>query len=106
MKLSLKQQLFTRMVGRLIKFATDNGFELTVGDAYRDRNAIYPYKVHPNSLHYSRLAIDLNIFRNGKYLRQAEDFIELGEFWESIGGTWGGRFRDGNHFSLEHKGMK
>ncbi|HAO1973206.1 TPA: M15 family peptidase, partial [Escherichia coli] len=31
-----------------------------------------------------------------------------GEYWESIGGTWGGRFSraDGNHFSLEHNGVK
>jgi hypothetical protein len=27
-------------------------------------------------------------------------------FWESIGGSWGGRFNDGNHYSLEHRGMK
>lgn len=30
----------------------------------------------------------------------------LGEYWESIGGTWGGRFNDGNHYSLEHNGVK
>ena len=31
---------------------------------------------------------------------------ELGEYWESIGGSWGGRFNDGNHYSLEHNGVK
>ncbi|HBJ0947911.1 TPA: M15 family metallopeptidase, partial [Escherichia coli] len=32
-----------------------------------------------------------------------------GEYWESLGGSWGGRFKsrpDGNHFSLEHNGVR
>ena len=32
--------------------------------------------------------------------------VTLGEWWESQGGTWGGRFRDGNHYGLEHDGAK
>jgi hypothetical protein len=57
-------------------------------------------------LHKSRLAIDLNVFRDGKYLTTGEQYTDLGEFWESIGGAWGGRFNDGNHFSFEHNGYK
>jgi len=108
MKLSCKQQLFTFMTGQLIKFAYDNGFGLTYDDAKRDVRIKYPYKVHPNSLHYLRLAVDYNVWRGNKLLNKSEDFMELGEFWESIGGAWGGRFAsgDGNHFSLEHNGMK
>lgn len=33
----------------------------------------------------------------------------LGQYWESLGGSWGGRFKsrpDGNHFSLEHDGVR
>jgi len=30
----------------------------------------------------------------------------LGEYWEGMGGSWGGRFSDGNHFSLTHNGVK
>lgn len=30
----------------------------------------------------------------------------IGEYWESIGGAWGGRFNDGNHYSLGHGGRK
>jgi len=30
----------------------------------------------------------------------------LGEYWESIGGSWGGRFGDGNHYSLKYKGRR
>ena len=98
-----KQRKFTRMVADLIVFAYDNGYELTFGDAYRDSRVTYG---HPESLHRSRLAIDLNLFKDQVYLTSTDDHRELGEYWESIGGTWGGRFSDGNHYSLEHNGMK
>lgn len=58
------------------------------------------------SLHGDRLAIDLNVFVNGVYQTQTEAYRPLGEKWESLGGTWGGRFGDGNHFSIAHEGRK
>lgn len=111
MTLGQKQRKFTEMIGRLIAFAYANGYELTFGDAYRDP------RVHgavgdkvgysaANSLHKERLAVDFNLFKDGKYLSATEDYKPLGDFWESIGGTWGGRFKDGNHFSIEHQGRK
>ena len=110
MKLRKKQSKFAKKVGLLILFAYDQGFELTFGDAWSrsgyklyDKNK-YPYRPHKRgSFHYKRLAIDLNLFKDGKYLRSTEDHRPLGEFWESIGGTWGGRFKnkDGNHYSWE-----
>ncbi|MCF4091851.1 M15 family metallopeptidase, partial [Escherichia coli] len=61
-----------------------------------------------NSLHTLRLAVDFNLFINGEYQADTDAYRPLGEYWESIGGTWGGRFSraDGNHFSLEHNGVK
>lgn len=59
-----------------------------------------------NSLHEKRLALDLMLFKDGVYLMRTEDYRPLGEQWELMGGTWGGRFSDGNHFSLEHEGVK
>ena len=91
------------MVASLIQFAYLKGFELTFGDAYRDPRVSHGHK---NSLHRKRLAIDLNLFKYGKWLTSTEDHRPLGEYFESIGGTWGGRFEDGNHYSLEHDGMK
>lgn len=100
MSLRKKQSEFARMVGELIGFAYANGYELTFGDAWaRDGHK-------KNSLHYIRLAIDLNLFKAGKWLKKTDDHLPLGEFWESIGGAWGGRFGDGNHYSLEHNGKK
>lgn len=111
--LGQKQRRFTRMVGLLIEWAYQNGYELTFGDAYRD------HRVHgavgekkpgsyssANSLHKDRLAVDFNLFKDGVYLKTTEDYQPLGDYWESMGGAWGGRFNDGNHFSLAHQGRK
>jgi len=59
-----------------------------------------------NSCHKLRLAMDLNLFKDGKYCTDGEAHKPLGEKWESMGGSWGGRFQDANHYSLEHDGFK
>jgi len=100
MTLRQKQSVFVLMVARLITEAYELGYEMTFGDAY----ATTGHK--PRSLHYERLAIDLNLFKDGKFLDKTEDHRVLGELWESMGGAWGGRFNDGNHYSLEHEGRK
>ena len=110
MTLGEKQRKFTRMIADLIVFAYDNGFELTFAEAYRtpEQAALNAKagKGISTSLHLDRLAVDFNLFKDGAYLTQTEDHRPLGEYWESIGGAWGGRFKDGNHYSLEHGGRK
>lgn len=106
-----KQSRFARMVARLIDEATAAGYEVTLGDAYRDPRlhgapGVKAGYGSASSCHKLRLAIDLNLFRDGKYLEGTEAHKELGEWWEAHGGTWGGRFNDGNHYSLEHEGMR
>lgn len=95
MSLSKKQREFTRMVGRLISFASSNGYELTFGDAYAKSGH------SKNSFHYKRLAVDFNLFIDGEYQSTTKAHDPLGEYWKSIGGTWGGDFKrkDGNHYS-------
>ena len=100
MTLREKQSKFARMVADLIIFAYQNGYELTFGDAYAQTGH------RSGSLHYSRLAIDLNLFRDGRYLKKTKYHAPLGEYWEKLGGSWGGRFGDGNHYSLEHGDRK
>ncbi len=122
MRLSELQQKFVRMVVQdLIPMAWLLGYEVTFGDAYRDprvHGEVGEKKGYgrSKSLHKSKLAIDLNLFANGRYLSDTSDHKRLGEYWESIGGTWGGRFgesspgkgdgHDGNHYSLEYQGRK
>lgn len=109
--LGQKQRRFVRMLGQLIHFADEKGYELTVGDAYRDPRVHGEMGVKKSysaasSVHKQRLAMDFNLFKDGVFLTKTEDHKVLGEYWESIGGTWGGRFNDGNHYSLEHEGKK
>lgn len=103
MKLIDAQQQFSRMVPRLIDKAHELGFEVTLGDCFRGPSIPYG---NPNSLHKVRLAIDLNLFFDGKFLQETADHRQLGEWWESVGGSWGGRFNDGNHYSLAFGGMR
>jgi hypothetical protein len=134
--LGQKQRRFPMMLAALIQWAYSQGYELTFGEAYRsdeqaEINALgetlrsrladlvalqFPdlaSKIRNNtgsgirtSLHGERLAVDLNLFIDGVYQTQTEAYRPLGEKWESLGGTWGGRFGDGNHFSIAHDGRK
>jgi len=100
LSLRSKQSLFVIMVARLIEFAYSEGYQLTFGDAWATDGHM------SRSLHYIRLAIDLNLFRDGEYLKDTESHRPLGEYWESIGGSWGGRFKDGNHYSLKYGNLR
>jgi hypothetical protein len=104
MTLREKQSLMVRCLGRLLLFAEWRGWEFTLGDAWRpDRQGHMP-----NSLHYDRCAIDLNLFVGGEWITRGDHpaYQELGRFWESLHelARWGGRFDDANHFSVAHVG--
>jgi len=113
MKLGAKQELFMRLLPRLIDKAHELGFEIRGGDLFRDRRLHGDIGErrgygHRNSGHKLKLAIDLNLFLDDKFMQQTEDHKELGEWWEAQHELcrWGGRFNDGNHYSLEHNGNK
>ena len=93
MTLGQRQRIFTRNVARLIEFAYDIGFELSFG------NTTAPTGL-ATSLHPQRLAIDLNLFRNGKYLRSTRSHEWLGAYWSNLHprNRWGGEFGDGKHY--------
>jgi hypothetical protein len=102
MSLRTKQSRFVEAVGKLIAYAYSNGYQLTLGDGYRDPRADFPYS-SKSSRHTMRLAIDFNLFRKnsaGKwvYCMHTGDFTALGKYWVELGGIWGGSFNDGNHF--------
>jgi hypothetical protein len=112
-KLGDKQKLFTRLLPALLNKAHELGFEVTLGDAFRDPRLFglvgeaRGYGAQ-SSCHKMRLAIDLNLFRGNDYLTTTADHQQLGEFWERQHELcrWGGRFNDANHYSLTHAGSK
>lgn len=113
MTLSEKQRLFVQLLPALINHAYSNGYELTLGDGYRDPRVFGLVGKkrgygRARSNHKRRLAIDLNLFKDGEYLTDTADHRFLGEFWETLHPlcSWGGRFDDGNHYSLENNGMR
>lgn len=112
MTLREKQSLFAQLVAQLILEAKTRGYEVTFGEAYRSPEEAARLaaagKGIKASLHTQKLAIDLNLFKDGTFLDTTEDHRILGEWWEAQHELcrWGGRFKDGNHYSLEHGGRK
>jgi len=102
-----KQSRFAYLASLLILYAYARGYEVTLGHAWRCEACPVG---RANSNHKLKLAIDLNLFRDGSYLNATEDHRELGEFWKSLAPDcrWGGDFSqpDGNHYSLEHYGVQ
>jgi hypothetical protein len=93
------------MVALLILEMRQREYQVSLGDCYRDPRLHGTFGIKKGygaakSFHKKRLAIDINLFKDGKYLDDTESHREFGEFWKSIGGTWGGDFKDGNHYSL------
>jgi hypothetical protein len=109
-----KQSRFARDVAKLIEWAFANGYELTFGECWRtpEQAALNAKngKGIARSLHNERLAIDLNLYKNGTWLIASEDHKPLGDYWKSLGADhcWGGDFtkKDGNHYSITNGGIK
>ncbi len=107
MRLGEKQELFMRLLPRLIDKAHELGFKIRGGDLFRDP------RVHGKvgekvgygkrrSRHKSKCAIDLNLFLDGKFVTTTEGHRELGEWWEEQHELcrWGGHYDDGNHYEI------
>lgn len=113
MTLGEQQELFMRLLPRLIDKAHELGFEVRGGDLFRDPRVHGELGVklgygHPKSAHKQKLAIDLNLFKGGSFQSKTSDHQALGEWWEKQHPLcrWGGRFNDGNHYSMERDGIK
>lgn len=104
------QRKFARMSVGFLSWVLEQGYEFTWGETLRG-----PAQIAHNvktgkgikvTLHALKCAMDINLFINGVYQTTTEAHRPLGEEWERRGGTWGGRFGDGNHYSLEWRGIK
>lgn len=113
-----KQQVFAVLVSKLIQRAVELGYGVTLGETYRPPETALLYSQQgrgsAKSLHTEKLAIDLNLFRDGRYLTKTEDHRPLGLYWKSLSTElytccWGGDFfpkSDANHYSISHLGVK
>ena len=100
-----KQSQFALNVAMLILEAEKRGYEVTLGDAYRDPRATFPYS-HPKSNHKNRLAIDLNLFKDGEFIKDSRGHRDLHAWFEEYCGGAPMIDNDPNHYSFEHEGMR
>jgi len=105
--LAERQAVFALNVAKLIQHIFESGYKVTLGEAFRTHEQAKLYaeqgKGVANSLHTSRMAIDLNLFSPaGDFLDKSEDHKRFGDFWETLhkDNRWGGRFKDGNHYEM------
>lgn len=87
-----RQQLLVRMIGQMVDWATRHGYGLSIVGPKTD-----------DSLEFSLKAIML-----GKRIETLEHYRYLGEYWESMGGKWGGRLAtpEPSKFWLERERVK
>lgn len=98
-----KQIVFACMVAKLINKANEDGTPVFVYEWYRDSITQAKYvkagrSKTMHSKHIIGLAIDLifldDVKDDGKVNFSPERYKVLGEYWEQLGGRWGGRFGD------------
>jgi len=103
-----KQSRFALDVSRLIQYAYSLGYEITLGEAWRTPEQAKWNAANgigtSTSLHIERLAIDLNLFKDGRFITDGEGHEQIGEWWKKLGidYRWGGDFarKDFNHYSI------
>lgn len=111
MTLRQRQSLFARLICQHILWLYEQGYEVTLGEAWRPPEMVLIYAEQGigslTSVHPEKLALDINLFRGGRYLTSTESHRASGEKWEKRHPLcrWGGRFKtdkgpDGNHYSL------
>lgn len=118
-----KQSRFARTISTFIPLAFNEGYLLTFGEFWRPEIVAKMYAKEgigiSNSLHWSRLAGDLNayvsiagkwVWLDGSKPWHIPHLEKLGKLWESLDAdcAWGGRFskKDYNHYSFRHNGVR
>ncbi len=113
LRLAPLQRIFVIETSYLIQHIYNSGYECSFGDTFRDPRVFGEPGIqkgygHSRSCHKIRLAVDLNLFKNGAFLGDTSEHKIFGDWWKSRSPihTWGGDFNDGNHYSFTYNGMK
>lgn len=115
--MSMKQSNFMGNVAKLILFIYSRGYTCSGGELLRtpEMAAIYAKRGTgiKNSQHIKKLAIDLNLFKDGVYLTDTSHHRQFGEYWMTLNpeNRWGGDWDmdhlteegedDGNHYEMK-----
>lgn len=114
MNIGQKKNKFTVDIASLIIFASGKGWDLRFQPEH--------IRHKKNSLHFIGLAKDFDLIVDGNWIKNSDApvWIELGEYWKGLScedavNRWGGdfdldndgkKYDDGNHFSIEHGGVR
>ena len=108
MTLRENQEKFTDDTLLLFAYIKGNAYTFTYGEVWRHEimQAWYVengFSKTMNSNHRKRLAIDLNIFKDGSYITNKLMLQHIGDYWESLSpeNKWGGNFVDSKGSSYE-----
>ena len=106
MTLRQQQSAFLHDAAVFLLWLYENGYEATSGEFERTAlMAEYYKKIGKSnagmlSQHCKRLAMDLNIFKDGQLVQDLNDFTEIVAKWESLSppNSWGGMgIKSGHH---------
>lgn len=106
MKLREAQEIFALNIAQLIVIIFKHKFTCTLGEAWRPQWVAERYakqgKGIRKSSHCNKLALDINLFKNGIWLKKTVSHEVFGGMWESMhpNNRWGGRYSDGNHYEM------
>jgi len=112
MKLSEQQFIFSRNFYKLFGAIFAMGYEVTFGECYRTTEQALWNSQHglgiKKSLHCDRMAIDLNIWKDGVLSNDPEDYSKAGKYWKALNplNRWGGDFstlNDYYHFEMQEQ---
>lgn len=97
MGLSDTQGRFSLALAHIIQRAVELGYVVSVRDVHRSaeeqaRMVKEGKSKTMKSAHLESRAADLVLYKGGLAITGGEEFRPLGEFWENLGGRWGGRF--------------
>ena len=108
------QTEFSQSAALLIQKAKKLGYQVTLGEAFRTAEQAAYNAAHglgiAHSVHQDKLAIDINLFKNGSYITDDTGHKDLGAWWKTLGDKyrWGGDFEreDFNHYSITPDGVR
>lgn len=95
--LQRRQCEFTLAVSKLITRAVASGYRIKVQEWNRTLETQKEYVLKGvsrtlDSRHLDGLAVDVYLFQDELIIYGGLAYRPLGEYWETLGGQWGGRF--------------
>ena len=100
-----KRREFSWKMSILELVAKAMGYEIARGRGFASENANKADGGRKRSVHLAGLGQDLNLYINGRYIRDDEGHDKLHDVWDMMGGAE--RIdEDMNHYSFEWQGMR